>query len=67
MAELTCLGRSMVEVMNLMEFFNQNGISVCFIRQPELSTYDNALGEPTITIYSYELQKIKATMKKQIC
>ncbi|WP_158652300.1 recombinase family protein [Helicobacter bizzozeronii] len=42
-AELTRLGRSMVEVMNLMEYFNANGIAVRFVRQPELSTYNNAI------------------------
>ncbi|WP_231624676.1 recombinase family protein [Helicobacter ailurogastricus] len=52
-AELTRLGRSMVEVMNLVEYFNQNEISVCFVRQPESSTYNNAIGKLLIAIYSY--------------
>ncbi|WP_163566306.1 recombinase family protein [Helicobacter suis] len=55
-AELTRLGRSMVEVMNLMEYFNSKGVSVCFVRQPELTTYKNALGELLIAIYSYLAQ-----------
>lgn len=52
-AELTRLGRSMVEVMNLMEYFNANGVAVCFFRQPELSTYNNAIGKLLIAIYGY--------------
>ncbi|WP_285602989.1 recombinase family protein [Helicobacter sp. NHP22-001] len=63
-AKLTCLGRSMVEVMNLMEYFNQVGVFVCFVGQPELSTYNNALGEPIITIYNY-LAKAEREMVRQ--
>ncbi|WP_240331066.1 recombinase family protein [Helicobacter suis] len=55
-AELTRLGRSMVEVMNLMEFFNEKGVRVCFTRQPELNTYKNAIGNLLIAIYSYLAQ-----------
>ncbi|WP_104683059.1 recombinase family protein [Helicobacter felis] len=55
-AELTRLGRSMVEVMNLVEYFNQSGVSVCFVRQPELNTYNNALGGLLIAIYGYIAQ-----------
>ncbi|BEG57352.1 hypothetical protein NHP21005_10400 [Helicobacter sp. NHP21005] len=46
----------MVEVMNLVEHFNQSGVSVRFIRQPELNTYKSALGGLLIAIYGYIAQ-----------
>ncbi|GMB96755.1 recombinase family protein [Helicobacter sp. NHP22-001] len=55
-AELTRLGRSMVEVMNLVEHFNQSEVSVCFVRQPELNTYKSAIGGLLIAIYGYIAQ-----------
>lgn len=51
-AELSRLGRSMLETLNVINELSQNGISIVFIRQPELST----IGTHTkllLAIYSY--------------
>ena len=38
-AELSRLGRNMLETLNIINELNQRGIKVVFVRQPELSTY----------------------------
>ena len=51
-AELSRLGRSMLETLNIINELSQNGVSIAFIRQPELST----IGTHTkllLAIYSY--------------
>ncbi len=51
-AELSRLGRNMLETLNIINELSQNGISIVFIRQPELST----IGTHTkllLAIYSY--------------
>ena len=51
-AELSRLGRSMLETLNIINELSQNGVSIVFIRQPELST----IGTHTkllLAIYSY--------------
>jgi DNA invertase Pin-like site-specific DNA recombinase len=52
-AELSRLGRNMLEVMNLIEELNQMNIKLIFIRQPELSTYNSAHSKLLLAIYSY--------------
>lgn len=52
-AELSRLGRNMLEVMNLIEYFNDMGIKMIFIRQPELSTFNTAHSKLLLAIYSY--------------
>ena len=51
-AELSRLGRTMLETLNIINELSQNGVSIVFIRQPELST----IGTHTkllLAIYSY--------------
>lgn len=51
-AELSRLGRNMLETLNIINELSQNGVSMVFIRQPELST----IGTHTkllLAIYSY--------------
>ncbi len=52
--ELSRLARSMIEILNLIEYFKQNNITVIFTKQPELSTTkDNALQSLLFSIYGY--------------
>ena len=37
-AELSRLGRNMLETLNIISQLSENGVSISFIRQPELST-----------------------------
>lgn len=51
-AELSRLGRNMLETMNIIHELTENGVSIIFVRQPELST----IGPQTkllLAIYSY--------------
>lgn len=51
-AELSRLGRNMLETLNIINELAENGVSIVFVRQPELST----LGPHTkllLAIYSY--------------
>jgi DNA invertase Pin-like site-specific DNA recombinase len=51
-AELSRLGRNMLETLNLIHALSENGVSLVFVRQPELST----TGPHTkllLAIYSY--------------
>jgi DNA invertase Pin-like site-specific DNA recombinase len=51
-AELSRLGRNMLETLNLINEFGENGVNIAFVRQPELSTtgpHTNLL----LAIYSY--------------
>ena len=41
-AELSRLGRNMLDVMNLIQGLNNKGVKLIFIRQPELSTFNSA-------------------------
>jgi len=51
--ELSRLGRNMLEILNLIERFNEANIKVVFVNQPELSTADNALSKLLYSIYGY--------------
>lgn len=51
-AELSRLGRNMLEVMNIIEALAEKGVSIEFIRQPELST-SGKHGKLLLAIYSY--------------
>jgi len=55
-AELSRLGRNMLDVMNLISYFNDKGVKLIFIRQPELNTFDNAHGMFLVSIYGYFAQ-----------
>jgi len=51
-AELSCLGRNMLETLNIISELSEKGVQIIFVRQPELST----TGPHTkllLAIYSY--------------
>ena len=52
-AELSRLGRNMLDVMNLIQELNSTGVKLIFIRQPELSTFNSAHSKLLLAIYSY--------------
>ncbi len=52
-AELSRLGRNMMDVMNLIQELSDKGIKLVFIRQPELSTFNSAHNKLLLAIYSY--------------
>ena len=52
-AELSRLGRNMLDVMNLIQELNDKGVKLIFIRQPELSTFNSAHSKLLLAIYSY--------------
>lgn len=52
-AELSRLGRNMLEVMNLIQELDSSGVKLIFIRQPELSTFNSAHSKLLLAIYSY--------------
>ena len=55
--ELSRLGRNMLEILNLIERFNQENIKLIFTNQPELSTnQNNALSNLLLAIYGYFAQ-----------
>ena len=55
--ELSRLGRNMLEILNLIEKFNDAGIKLIFTNQPELSTNKNeALSSLLLAIYGYFAQ-----------
>ena len=54
-AELSRLGRNMLETLNLVETLNQQGIQIAFIRQPELSTAGTH-GQLLLAIYGHFAQ-----------
>lgn len=51
-AELSRLGRNMLETLNIINELNQKGIVIAFIRQPELST-TGSHSKLLLAIYSY--------------
>ena len=51
-AELSRLGRNMLETLNIITALNERGIHITFVRQPELST-TGPHGKLLLAIYSY--------------
>lgn len=51
-AELSRLGRNMLETLNIINTLSDKGICITFVRQPELST-DGSHGKLLLAIYSY--------------
>ncbi len=51
-AELSRLGRNMLETLNIINDLSENGVSIVFVRQPELSTTGQH-GKLLLAIYSY--------------
>lgn len=55
--ELSRLGRNMLEILNLIQRFNDAHIKLIFVNQPELSTnQNNALSNLLLAIYGYFAQ-----------
>lgn len=51
-AELSRVGRNMLETLNIVNELSGNGIKIIFVRQPELSTHGSH-GKLLLAIYSY--------------
>ncbi len=51
-AELSRLGRNMLETLNIINTLSENNIQIVFVRQPELST-SGGHGKLLLAIYSY--------------
>ena len=51
--ELSRLGRSMFEIIELVLDFNENNIKFFFLRQPELSNVNNPSAKLLLAIYGY--------------
>jgi DNA invertase Pin-like site-specific DNA recombinase len=51
-AELSRLGREMLQVLNIINDLSQKGVNLTFVRQPELST-TGSHGKLLLAIYSY--------------
>jgi DNA invertase Pin-like site-specific DNA recombinase len=51
-AELSRLGREMLQVLNFINDLNQKGVDITFVQQPELST-SGPHGKLLLAIYSY--------------
>ncbi len=51
-AELSRLGRNMLEVLNLVELLDKKSVEITFVRQPELST-DSPHTKLLFAIYGY--------------
>lgn len=52
-AELSRLGRNMLETLNIIHELNENGIKIIFVRQPELSTSSSPHNSLLLAIYGY--------------
>lgn len=52
-AELSRLGRSMLEVMNLVVRLFEKGVQFVFLRQPELSSFQNPASKLLLSFYAY--------------
>jgi DNA invertase Pin-like site-specific DNA recombinase len=64
--ELSRLGRNMLEILNLIERFNDTGIKLIFVNQPELSTnQNNALSSLLLAIYGYFAQTEKEIISER--
>lgn len=51
-AELSRLGRNMLETLNIINALSERGIKITFVRQPELST-SGGHGKLLLAVYSY--------------
>ncbi|EHL5640324.1 recombinase family protein, partial [Campylobacter jejuni] len=47
------LGRSMLEIINLVLEFNSNNIKFLFLRQMELSNFNNPASKLILSVYAY--------------
>ena len=51
--ELSRLGRSMMEVMNLVHELSNKGVKLIFLRQPELSSFKNPYQKLILSFWAY--------------
>lgn len=51
--ELSRLGRTMFEVMNLVVRLSEKGVQFVFLRQPELSSFQNPASKLILSFYAY--------------
>ena len=51
--ELSRLGRSMFETINLVLELSEKGVQFIFLKQPELSSFKNAHSKLLLTFYAY--------------
>ncbi len=65
--ELSRLARSMIEILNLIEYFKDNNIKIIFTKQPELSTTkDNALQSLLFSIYGYFAETERELLSQRV-
>ena len=65
--ELSRLGRSMIEILTLVEYFKEHNIKLVLTKQPELSTNeDNALGTLLYSIYSYFAETERELLSQRV-
>lgn len=65
--ELSRLARSMLEILNLIEYFKEKNITVIFTKQPELSTTkDNALQSLLFSIYGYFAETERELLSQRV-
>ena len=64
-AELSRLGREMLQVLNLINGLTERGVQIIFIRQPELST-SGAHGKLLLAIYSYFAETERAFISMRV-
>jgi len=65
--ELSRLGRRMIDILNLIEYFKTNEIQVIFTKQPELSTTkDNALQSLLFSIYGYFAETERELLSQRV-
>lgn len=63
-AELSRLGRNMLEILNLVNELNKKGVKIIFTRQPELST-EGSFRDLLLAVYSYFAQAERELMAER--
>ncbi len=65
--ELSRLARSMIEILNLIQYFKEHNIKVIFTKQPELSTtQDTALQSLLFSIYGYFAETERELLSQRV-
>lgn len=63
-AEISRLGRNMIDILNLVKELSELGVVLVFVRQPELST-DGSMRDLLIAIYGYFAQVERELMSER--
>lgn len=63
--ELSRLGRSMLEIINLVLELNNNNINFLFLRQIELSNFNNPSSKLILSIYAYLAENERELISKR--